>query len=113
MTSRRQFIGDCSTFALATALIPAASMAGRRAVLGFTAFAALVNSPFTARMSDEQAQALDLVKVDGNEGAFSLFFSGEVTRPLDQNTYWFQHPRIGRFEMFIVPVGRADGNRCY
>ena len=113
MTSRRQFIGDCSAFALAATMIPAATMADRRAVLGFTAFAALVNSPFMARMSDGPAQALDLIGVDGDAGAFSLFFSGEVTRPFHQNTYWFEHPRLGRFEMFIVPVGRSDGNHCY
>lgn len=113
MTSRRKFIGDCSAFALAAAIIPATAVADRRAVLGFTAFAALVNSSFKARRSDGRAQALDLVRVDGDGGAFSLLFSGEATRPLDQNTYRFAHPRIGRFEMFIVPVGRADGTHCY
>lgn len=41
---------------------------------------------------------------------FSLTFSGPRTRALAQNTYQFDHPALGSFPLFIVPMGvSADG----
>ena len=46
-------------------------------------------------------------------GGFSLLFTGPIDRPLDQRTYPFEHERIGRFDLFIVPVGADRSGRQY
>lgn len=40
---------------------------------------------------------------------FSLVFVGPKTAPLPQDTYTIAHARIGRFPLFLVPVG-SDRN---
>ena len=36
---------------------------------------------------------------------FSILFRGPQERPLPQGTYAFEHPHLGTFPLFIVPVG--------
>ena len=59
--------------------------------------------------------APDVDSFASDEGGekFSLLFRGDAIRPLGQNTYAFEHARIGRFEMFIVPIGREDQGQCH
>lgn len=45
--------------------------------------------------------------------SFSLFFDGPADRPLAQRTYSFEHERLGRFDLFIVPVGNERGRLQY
>jgi hypothetical protein len=40
-----------------------------------------------------------------DKDCFSLMFLGPKTAPLAQNTYTIAHPRIGRFWLFLVPIG--------
>ncbi len=40
--------------------------------------------------------------------AFSIEFRGPVTDTLPQGEYRFEHPEIGDFTLFVVPVGRVD-----
>ena len=42
---------------------------------------------------------------------FSLVFAGSRTDRLPQESYTFEHSRIGRFELFIVPVLSLDPTR--
>ncbi|WP_144224108.1 DUF6916 family protein [Mesorhizobium amorphae] len=45
-------------------------------------------------------------------GAFALTFRGPPTEPLQQATYPLVHPRLGRLDIFIVPIARqTDGMR--
>jgi len=87
--------------------------------IGFGVLAALVRTTFVVRDANGGAQALELVGAerasgdDGGTESFSLVFRGETTRALGQNTYAFDHSRLGRFEMFIVPVGRENQDGCY
>jgi hypothetical protein len=37
--------------------------------------------------------------------AFSLVFRGQPAPVLPQRTYAFMHPRLGGFDLFIVPIG--------
>ena len=39
---------------------------------------------------------------------FTLHFLGTLPKPLAQDTYTFEHPKLGTFSLFIVPEG-ADG----
>jgi len=131
MATRRRFIRDCSALVVSATLVPASVTAAPRrwrevslANVAFGTLVALVNSTFVLRHTNGDAQALELIEAalapgsnslagdDGGE-SFSLFFRGDATRPLGQNSYAFDHSRIGRFEMFIVPIGREAGSHCY
>jgi len=131
MATRRTFIRNCSAFAALAAFVPASLLAApqrRRGVsladVSFGTFAAQVNSQFLLRNLNGDAQALQLVEAepapggdsfaeDGGSEKFSLLFRGDPTRPLQQDTYRFEHTRIGRFDMFIVPIGCEDRSHCY
>src|SRR5258708_6615602 len=45
----------------------------------------------------------------GSPESFSLIFRGRCDQLLPQRTYVFAHEKIGRFELFIVPLGREAG----
>ena len=49
-------------------------------------------------------RAAALTKYRRSEDAFGLLFDGPPGS--DQGTYTFEHPAIGRFRMFVTPVGR-------
>lgn len=40
---------------------------------------------------------------------FSLVFHGPDNRFLPQRIYPFEHDRLGRFDLFIVPIGQKPG----
>lgn len=129
MQKRRTFLRDCSLIAAAASLVPAAALAhppaSRIAVPdgpGFGQFVRQVNTTFVLRDGSKTVRLL-LVEAStfpaatpgseasGNE-KFSLLFHGPAQLPLDQNTYQFEHPRIGRFLIFIVPIGCLDTAYC-
>jgi hypothetical protein len=41
--------------------------------------------------------------------SFSLIFNGPEDRPIAQGAYSFEHGQIGRFDLFIVPIGKIEG----
>jgi hypothetical protein len=41
--------------------------------------------------------------------SFMLLFHGPSDRMLPQGTYAFTHDELGRFDLFIVPIGQAPG----
>jgi hypothetical protein len=74
-----------------------------------------VNSTF--RVQRERATiALELVEVADRstrrQVTFSLMFRGPQRPLLTQQIYPFEHDRLGRFDLFIVPV-RQDGSGVY
>lgn len=117
MRTRRKFVFNCSALAVSAAILPASAVrwtditAGE---LGFQSFAAELNSRFLTRSGPGQSlELVEATRKDSTAGHFSLLFRGDATQPLDQNTYRFEHARLGRFEMFIVPVGRPGETHCY
>jgi hypothetical protein len=44
---------------------------------------------------------------------FSLIFAGPVDHRLPQRIYLIEHDRLGRFDLFIVPVGEKSGFTLY
>jgi hypothetical protein len=132
MATRRKFIRDCSALAASAALVPMSVLAApqkwREVALedvAFEALAAEVNGRFQLRTANGDTQALEMTEArlspeshsrsagDGGNEKFSLLFRGGASQPLGQNTYTFEHAGIGRFEMFLVPIGCADGAHCY
>lgn len=87
--------------------------------IGFGVLAALIRTTFVVRDAKGSAQTLVLVGAerasggDGSTETFSLVFRGDTARALGQNTYAFDHSRLGHFEMFIVPVGRENQDGSY
>ena len=83
-------------------------------------FAELVRTRFQAGAGDGPATPLELLAVTENSSAagpgrecFSLLFQGPADCPLAQGTYRFSHEQLGRFDLFIVPVGAERSARQY
>jgi len=78
-------------------------------------FADNLNSAF--RLESAANQTLELHLIECREGAatpgyehFSLMFKGPRTIVLSQRTYELEHPVMGKFSLFLVPVKQdADG----
>jgi hypothetical protein len=76
-------------------------------------WAGLIASQFRALLESGHSVDLQLVSVshpgsvvDPKYESFSLLFEGPAHQPLIQRTYTFEHPRLGRFDLFIVPVAK-------
>jgi hypothetical protein len=134
MPTRRQFLLSCSALAAAASAAPTIALGapfrcGGIALdqIGFLDFAGMLNTAFRV-VTDSRTVELRLVgakptapsrsaNVNGEDAVneeFSLLFSGPVSDPLTQNTHNFEHQRIGRFQMFVAPVGPLEpGHRYY
>jgi len=130
MTTRRRFLRDSSLWAAVAALTPAGALAGpmRNRTISLDqvrvgAFAAHLATPFWVLPNQGPATRLELVAVqpspppgdpvqaaapDAWNEKFTLWFRGLPSQPLEQDTYVFDHSRIGRFAMFIVPMGSTE-----
>lgn len=134
MTTRRQFLSDCSTIALAAGVAPASVLAGptrqREVSIGridFAAFAEQLNTTFVVRDPLAVEVELKLIKATprpvshpGNPKAqdaanekFSLVFRGPRHQPLRQYNHQFDHAKLGTFAMLIVPVIARDQEHFY
>lgn len=88
-------------------------------------FAQHLNSSFRVAFTGKDgipgATELKLVEATDNKGndpkrgfeSFSLIFTGASSVPLDQSTYAFAHPKMGNFDLFMVPLSDKDGVRRY
>lgn len=130
MHNRRKFLRNCSLAAAAIAMAPASSLAEYPGLTfesarqpGFEQFGRHLNSWFMVRDGSriyplllvgaaEFPAAVTGTADEGNE-KFSLRFSGPGQVMLAQDTYAFEHPRLGRLSIFIVPGGSRDGRNYY
>jgi hypothetical protein len=97
------------------------------AQINFDAFLTQTGTVFRALPESSPAVRLKLVEVrqnsrdypgahqaaDARNEKFSLLFCGGDGPALEQNTYIFEHPDLGRFAMFIVPARVGDDRRNY
>jgi hypothetical protein len=130
MQTRRKFLRDCSLAAVTASLVPAAALAhnaaSRIAVpegADFEQFARQTNTTFHVRSGSQRVKLLlveaspfSAVSPDGEDAGnekFSLLFRGPAQPPLEQDTYQFNHPRLGRQAIFVVPIGCMDTAHCY
>jgi hypothetical protein len=75
-------------------------------------YAPLVGSTFD--VGPEREVPLELVsatELPGSGTCFSLVFRAAAGTPLDQRTYRVEHPALGDFPLFLVPLGPADDGR--
>jgi hypothetical protein len=81
------------------------------------AFAENLNTAFTVQLGQYGAVEMDLVEVSelravARQRIYSLLFRGPLEKQSPQGMYRFIHPRMGEFDLFIVPVSREpDGMR--
>jgi hypothetical protein len=75
-------------------------------------FAEAAGAPFAAGTAAGPVSLRLLDVVDSSTARveqFSLVFSGPTAAPLGQGTRRVEHPRLGAFPLFVVPVG-TDGD---
>lgn len=136
MKTRRQFLGQTPAFLLLAGLAPTAlvstnGLAGnrRRPVrvsldqMNCATFVPLLNSSFKCKPAGVSDRDLILAEIEEqpltaiSEGAsletFSLLFWSSSNVKLPQGTYPLQHPALGEFALFIVPVARANPGQLY
>ncbi len=83
------------------------------------AFSANLRTEF--RLLDKTSPiVIDVELVEVREGAssskveqFSLLFHGPAEPRLSQQTYRVEHPVMGDFELFLVPVGADEAGTSY
>jgi hypothetical protein len=91
--------------------------------LTLSKFSELLRTEFLVRRAPpHQSVQLELVQVTPGGtvsahaqqyGSFSLLFHGTQSQPLGQGTYSFEHPQVGSFDLFIVPVAAENGRLHY
>ncbi len=93
--------------------------------LGFEALARLVKTKFRVWVGAGDALELELYEATpprttptggGKEAvyeSFSLLFLGPADRLLPQRIYTFECEPLGRFDLFIVPIGRDQNGVRY
>jgi hypothetical protein len=133
MQSRRKFLSVCSALSAAALVFPKTILAGavlplwrQRSLedMSCETFAGQLNTTFWIHAAPARSIQVKLVEArprqdrplkpgqrppgDAGNEKFSLFFSGHRSELLPQNTYTFEHEALGRFDLFIVPVGTRN-----
>jgi len=69
-----------------------------------------LNTRFRVFAEGTDQLELELVKVtslsSSGQVQFSIQFQGPANLVLPQHTYTFEHPIIGTFDLFLVPIGK-------
>lgn len=138
MATRREFLTSCAALACAGGALSSdrsAAAAGEprgvRVVPPSLAKARLMKK-FTPAEFSRHLQSTFRVKAHASPGSmtaelievtprrsnasleqFSILFRLHHTEMLPQGTYALEHPEMGGFELFLVPVGRDDQGFCY
>ncbi|HLX68302.1 MAG TPA: hypothetical protein VKV04_01625 [Verrucomicrobiae bacterium] len=134
MPTRRRFFASCTALAVTVSIAPTVALSApfrsRQLPLediSFPDFLANVNTRFAILSQSRPAAELWLAQVKRLDAPglavasfsgehsenFSLLFAGEQRAALLSDIYDFEHERIGRFQMFIAPVGPAEPGACY
>lgn len=135
MPTRREFFVSCTALAVTASVKPALALGSpfrprdlRLEEVTFRDFALNVNTPFLVSQSSRTMAALQLVEAtlngepafarsspaeDAQNEKFSLLFVGEKGAELPSGTYDFEHEGIGRFQMFITPVGQGQAGLAH
>jgi hypothetical protein len=94
--------------------------------ISFQDFAGALRTAFQARIDSGRRVELQLVMArplasspeaevkaeDARNEKFSLLFTGPRNVPLPRNSCVFEHERLGRFTMFVSPVGPNRPDIC-
>ena len=76
-------------------------------------FSQHLNTSFRVKLDSAEPLELKLVEVKGYPGTpsersdmerFSVFFTGPADLRLPQHLYQLEHDRMGKFDIFLVPI---------
>jgi len=72
----------------------------------------LVGEVFELTVEDARVpiELVHAVQLEGRGECFSLLFRGPARVALGQSTYSLEHPALGAFLLFLVPVGPTGEN---
>ncbi len=134
MPTRRRFLFNCSAIAAAASLSPARLLSSPDRhtevplhQITFQDFAANVRTPFHVRTKSGRSVELQLAKAvlqassntagkaagDASNEKFSLLFTAPPGALLPQDSCVFEHKHLGRFRMFVSPVGPRQMDVCH
>jgi uncharacterized protein DUF6916 len=87
------------------------------AILTHEAFSEQLNTKFQIQLDENTSLELELIEVSElklypQQEEFTIVFRGPANAFLSQGTGDFRHERMGKFELFIVPV-RQDEQGFY
>jgi len=76
-------------------------------------FVSRLNSTFQIYFTPEKAYEAELIEVSESrqrfrQEGFSLLFLSQQEAPFDQQMYKVEHPELGIFDLFLVPIGKSD-----
>jgi hypothetical protein len=85
--------------------------------LTHAAFSKNLDSEFSVK-DDTLGQNLKLIHVSERKASppyeqFSIMFCGDVERALKQGMFQLEHPAMGAFDIFLVPVKRDEQGMHY
>jgi hypothetical protein len=81
-----------------------------------------LNTNYQVELDDQMSLDLELVEVSPHISTqaeqqglerFSAVFQGPFQPRLPQRTYAFNHPAMGKFDLFIVPIAQNDRGLVY
>ncbi|MBD0327501.1 MAG: hypothetical protein ICV68_13775 [Pyrinomonadaceae bacterium] len=86
--------------------------------LTLATFAENLQTKFQASTEERPAVELEMVSAEDmgsgeHEEQFSIIFRGPLDAFLDQRTYRMEHPRMGTFDLFLVPIRRDQDGFYY
>lgn len=97
-------------------VVSGSSVRGPR-YLRLATYVPLVGSTFRIHRPQSSSLKVKLVSATRlpNEigESFSLIFRGHGNAKLGQETYTLAHPRLGEFQLFLVPVGRVAKGQSF
>ena len=84
-------------------------------------FSEALNTTFRVKIDGERPIDLSLIEASdlkqpgdlGRKDPFSLIFRGPADLVLPQQTYHMENDKVGKMEIFIVPVGTDDKGTLY
>ena len=81
-------------------------------------FAEQLNTTFDVYFADDAATPTTLIEVTElrqkpPQESFSLFFLAPVETPVLQQQFKVEHPALGSFELFLVPIGMKENGLEY
>ena len=88
--------------------------------LNLATFAENLQTKFQASAAETKPVELEMVSAtdtgtnleEGRE-QFSIIFRGPLDTFLEQQTYQLEHPRMGTFDLFLVPVRKQEDGFYY
>lgn len=86
--------------------------------LNLASFAEHLQTKFQAYVDEEKTVEFELVSATdtgtrGNDEQFAVVFRGPLETFLTQGTYKLEHPRMGTFDLFLVPIKRDEQGFYY